>query len=155
MLFKQPPLAFQDLRLPMPFVAYRREYHIRVDKHQNQMIYERQEELTLAEALPHFLEDFKRALLHLRPGFTVLFDLRRSLGPNLRLIPLFRTSQLLMVRAGIGMVAEVHPAGPSMQQLSYMLRTETGLPVRVFTDVAEAKAFLAIQGAARLYPAEC
>lgn len=126
----------------MLLVAYRPEYHVRVDETRNRLVYERFEELTLAADLPYYITDLQRALAQLRPGFTVLSDLRRTLGPNLRLLPVFITSHTLMVEAGIGMMAEVHPQSRTMYQISQVVREQTQLPTRQFTDRAEAEAFL-------------
>ena len=126
----------------MFLVAYRPEYHVRIDEARNRLVYERFEELTLAADLPYYLSDLQRALAQLRPGFTVLADLRRTLGPNLRLLPIFLSSHTLMVEAGIGMMAEVHPASHTMYQISRVVREQTHLPARQFTSREEAEAFL-------------
>ncbi|MBO0359384.1 hypothetical protein J0X19_15580 [Hymenobacter sp. BT186] len=126
----------------MQLVAYRPEYHVRVDEARNRMIYERFEELTIATELPHYLPDLQRALTLLRPGFTVLADLRRTLGPNLHLLPVFLASHTLMMQAGIGMMAEVHPLSHTMYQISQAVRAQTHVPARQFTSREEAEAFL-------------
>lgn len=126
----------------MLLVAYRPEYHVRIDQARNRMIYERFEELTIATELPYYLSDLQRALALLRPGFTVLADLRRTLGPNLRLLPVFLASHTLMMEAGIGIMAEVHPASHTMYQISQAVRAQTHVPVRQFTSREEADAFL-------------
>lgn len=126
----------------MLLIAYRPEYHVRVDEARNRMVYERFEELTLATELPYYLSDLQRALALLRPGFTVLADLRRTLGPNLRLLSLFLKSHTMMMQAGIGMMAEVHPASHTMYQISQVVRAQTHLPTRQFTSREEADAFL-------------
>lgn len=126
----------------MLLVAYRPEYHVRIDEARNRMVYERFEELTIAAELPFYLSDLQRALALLRPGFTVLADLRRTLGPNLHLLPLFMESHTMMMQAGIGMMAEVHPASHTMYQISQVVRAQTHVPVRQFTSREEAEAFL-------------
>lgn len=126
----------------MQLVAYRPEYHVRVDEARNRMVYERFEELTIATELPHYLPDLQRALALLRPGFTVLADLRRTLGPNLHLMPVFLASHTLMMQAGIGMMAEVHPLSHTMYQISQAVRAQTHVPTRQFTSREEAEAFL-------------
>ena len=126
----------------MSLVAYRPEYRIRVDEGRNQLVYERLEELTLATTLPHYISDFERALTYLRVGFTMLSDLRRTLGPNVQLIPVFLRKHELLLEAGIGIVAEVHPTAPTMRQISRVLREQSKLPVKLFTSRTEAEAFL-------------
>jgi len=126
----------------MPLVAYRPEYHVRIDEVRNRLIYERFEELTLATTLPYYLSDLERALALLRPGFTVLADLRRTLGPNLRLLSVFLASHTMMMEAEIGMMAEVHPASYTMYQISQAVRAQINVPTRQFTSREEAEAFL-------------
>lgn len=126
----------------MFLVAYRPEYHVRIDETRNRLVYERFEELTIATELPHYLSDLQRALAMLRPGFTILADLRRTLGPNLGLLPLFVNSHTMMMKAGIGMMAEVHPASHTMYQISHAVRAQTHVPTRQFTSREAAEAFL-------------
>jgi hypothetical protein len=126
----------------MLLVAYRPEYHVRIDEARNRLVYERFEELTIATELPYYLSDLQRALAMLRPGFTILADLRRTLGPNLSLLPLFVNSHTMMMEAGIGMMAEVHPASHTMYQISHAVRAQTHVPTRQFTSREEADAFL-------------
>ena len=66
----------------MSLIAYRAQYLIRVEVERNRVLYERFEELTLATELPFYLSDWQRAISSLRPGFTVLCDLRRTLGAD-------------------------------------------------------------------------
>ena len=108
----------------------------------NHLTFERLEELTLASNLPNYLTDIERATGHVQPGFTMLFDLRRTLGPNLALLPLFHSGRQLLYEAGIGVLVEVHPHTPTMRQLSRLLQEKSPVRVRKFTDMAEAEVFL-------------
>ncbi|MBD2714633.1 hypothetical protein KBK19_06265 [Microvirga sp. STR05] len=127
----------------MPLIAYRPEYRIYLDEERNHLTYERLEELTLAPDLPHYLSDIARALKLVKPGFTLLCDLRRTLGPNLRVLPLFQASREMLQAAEVGMVVEVHSPQPSMLRLTQMLRRKVSLPTHQFTELQEAEAFLA------------
>ncbi|WP_139252119.1 hypothetical protein [Hymenobacter psychrotolerans] len=123
-------------------MAYRPEYRIYLDETLNHLVYERLEELTLAPDLPFYLADIERALRQMQPGFTLLCDLRRTLGPNLKVLPLFQASREMLLHAGVGMVVEVHSPQPSMRRLTQMLRRKTALPTSQFTTLEEAEAFL-------------
>ena len=127
----------------MTLVAFRLEYQITVYEDRNQVTYERFEELSLAANLPFYLSDWQRALSYMKANFTVLYDVRRRVGPNVRLLPLYLRGQQLWLEAQVGIVAEVHPTVFNMQQISKTLREQTQLPVRLFIDRAEAEAFLA------------
>ncbi|UOG74058.1 hypothetical protein MTX78_18285 [Hymenobacter tibetensis] len=126
----------------MSLVAYRSEYQIKVDVDLNRALYQRFEELSLAAELPYYLSDWQRALSALQPGFTVLLDLRRTLGPNVRLIPTYLSLHELWQKKGVGVVAELHPSVPNMRQISRVLQEQTKLPTRQFTNRTEAEAFL-------------
>ncbi|TGE10205.1 hypothetical protein [Hymenobacter fodinae] len=126
----------------MHLIAYRPEYRIYLDTHLNMLLYEQLEEMTFARHLPYYLEDWQRALEQLQPGFTVLSDVRRTLGPNLDLLPTFLRSYELMQTAGVVMMAEVYPSGPTRMPVSRILNKLSSLPTRQFTDVAAAEDFL-------------
>lgn len=126
----------------MRLVAFRLEYQITVDEDRNQVTYERFEELSLAADLPFHVSDWQRALSFMKPNFTVLYDVRRRVGPNVRLMPLYLRLHLLWLKANVGVVAEVHPTVFNMHLISKKLREQTKLPVRLFTDRTEAEAFL-------------
>ena len=126
----------------MKLVAFRLEYQITVDEDRNQVTYERFEELSLATDLPFYLSDWQRAISYMKLNFTVLYDVRRRVGPNVRLLPLYLRLHLLWLKNNVGVVAEVHPTVFNMQQISRTLREQTKLPVQLFTDRAEAEAFL-------------
>ncbi len=126
----------------MTLIAYRPEYRIYLHASHNQLTYERLEEMTLATELPHYLADTERAISMVAPGFTVLSDLRRTLGPNFGLVPIFNSSREMLRAAGIGLIVEVHPGTHGTRQLMRQLREQSALPTRLFTDMAQAKAFL-------------
>ena len=126
----------------MHLVAYRPEYRLYFDEPRNMLLYERLEELTFAKHLPYYLQDWQRALAKVRPGFTVLCDVRRTLGPNTDVLPTFLRTYELMLAAGIAIMAEVYPAGPTRMAVSQKLRQLSPLPTRQFTDLAAAEGFL-------------
>ncbi|WP_375437941.1 hypothetical protein [uncultured Hymenobacter sp.] len=126
----------------MILVAFHLEYQITVDEDRNRVTCERFEELSLAIDLPFFLSDWQRALSYMKVNFTVLCDARCRIGPNVRLMPLYLRLHHLWLEAHVGIVAEVHPTVFNMQQISRVLREQTKLPVQLFTDRAEAEAFL-------------
>lgn len=126
----------------MQLVAYRPEYRIYLDPLQNHITYERREEQTLVQDMPYFLADWQRILQRVQPGFTVLCDVSRTLGPNVRLVPLYVQLRELLKESGLSAMAEVHPSSLTMQSLSRLLGQRLALPVRRFTDRSEAEYFL-------------
>jgi hypothetical protein len=126
----------------MHLLVYRPEYRISLDEQRNMLLYERLEELTFAKQLPYYLTDWQRALEKVHPGFTVLCDVRRTLGPNMDLLPTFLSTYEMMMAAGIAMMAEVYPAGPTRMPVSRILGQLSSLPTRQFTDLSEAEEFL-------------
>jgi hypothetical protein len=126
----------------MHLVAYRPEYRIYLDTRLNMLLYEQLEEMTFAKQLPYYLRDWQQALEQVQPSFTVLYDVRRTLGPNTDLLPAFFRSYWLMLAAGIAMLAEVHPAGSMPMPVNRILSQLFSLPTRQFTDVTAAEDFL-------------
>jgi hypothetical protein len=126
----------------MHLLVYRPEYRISLDESRNMLLYERLEELTFAKRLPHYLSDWQRALEKVRPGFTVLCDVRRTLGPNMDLLPVFLRTYEMMMAAGIAVMAEVYPAGPTRMPVSRILGQLSSLPTRQFRDLSAAEDFL-------------
>ncbi|TGD81172.1 hypothetical protein [Hymenobacter wooponensis] len=126
----------------MHLVAYRPEYRIYLDTRLNMLLYEQLEEMTFAKQLPYYLGDWERALEQVQPSFTVLYDVRRTLGPNTDLLPTFFRSYGLMLAAGIAMLAEVYPAGLAPTPVNRILSQLFALPTRQFTDVTAAEDFL-------------
>jgi hypothetical protein len=126
----------------MHLIAYRPEYRLYFDEPRNMLLYERLEELTFAKQLPHYLTDWGRALEKVRPGFTVLCDVRRTLGPNTDMLPTFLRTYELMLAAGIAIMAEVYPERPIHMAVSRRLGQLSPLPTRQFTDLAAAEGFL-------------
>ncbi|SNC75226.1 hypothetical protein SAMN06265337_2768 [Hymenobacter gelipurpurascens] len=126
----------------MHLIAYRSEYRLYFDESRNMLLYERLEELTFATELPYYLLDWQRALTKVRPGFTVLCDVRLTLGPNTTVLPTFLRAYELMLAAGIAVMAEVYPDGPTRMAVSQKLRQLSPLPTRQFTDLADAEGFL-------------
>jgi hypothetical protein len=127
----------------MDLIAYRPQYRIYLHAAGNHIHYERLEEMTLATELPHYLADIERALQRVRPGFTVLSDLRRTLGPNPQLLPLFRQVRQLLWDHGVGLMVEVHPTSPSGPKFMEQVRAQSAaIPTQLFTNLQEAEAFL-------------
>ncbi|AII52773.1 hypothetical protein [Hymenobacter sp. APR13] len=127
----------------MDLIAYRPQYRIYLHTAGNHIVYERLEEMTLATELPHYVADIERALKLVKPGFTVLSDLRRTLGPNLHMLPVFRQVRQMLQASGVGLVVEVHPPSASVPKFMQQVRAQSEeIPTYIFTDRNEADAFL-------------
>ncbi|MBC6696841.1 hypothetical protein [Hymenobacter sp. BT190] len=127
----------------MELVAYRPQYHIYLHAASNHILYKRLEEMTLATELPYYIADIERALGLVQPGFTVLSDLRRTLGPNPQMLPVFRQVRQLLQDHGVAMMVEVHPLALSVPKFMQQVRAQSeDIPTHIFTDIREAEAFL-------------
>ncbi|WBO83317.1 hypothetical protein [Hymenobacter yonginensis] len=127
----------------MDLIAYRPQYRIYLHVAGNHIVYERLEEMTLATELPHYVADIERALKLVKPGFTVLSDLRRTLGPNPQMLPVFRQVRQMLLAYGVGLMVEVHPPSLSVPKFMQQVRAQSEeIPTHLFTDIAEANAFL-------------
>lgn len=127
----------------MDLIAYRPQYRIYLHTALNHVLYERLEEMTLATELPHYVADIERALGLVKPGFTVLSDLRRTLGPNPQMLPVFQQVRQILQDRGVAMMVEVHPATPSVPKFMQQVRAQSEhIPTHTFTEIREAEAFL-------------
>lgn len=131
----------------MRLIAYRPEYRIYLDTNLNMLLYEQLEEMAFAKQLPYYIDDWQQALEQVQPGFTVLSDVRRTLGSNMYLLTSFLRSHECMQTAGIAMMAEVYALGSSRLHMTHMLERLSSLPTCRFTDVAAAEDFLLGYGA--------
>lgn len=126
----------------MRLAAYRPEYRIYVDTLRNLIVYERLEQQTLVSEIPYFLPDWERILTQVEPGFRLLIDVTRTLGPNLSLLPQYLRLRELFREAGVAVIAEVLPHTHNMRQLSGLLAERQTLPVARFHDRLAAERFL-------------
>lgn len=123
-------------------VALRAEYQLSVDGAQNRILYENFLAMRGAVALPGYVSDWQMVLQQVRPGFSVLCDMRIVNQANPGLLPTFQAVEQLIVAAGVGLVAEVHVPGLPTRRYSDDVTTEQAMAVSQFMSVWEALQFL-------------
>ncbi|ALJ00137.1 hypothetical protein DC20_15615 [Rufibacter tibetensis] len=84
----------------------------------------------------------KEALGLVKPGFSILTDLRylEEYSPSIRQMHI--EAQKLTIEAGICQLAEVHDLKTSINQLAMAMAEESGIPLNIFDSMQDAEAWL-------------
>ena len=126
----------------MRLVAFCSEYQITVDSARNRIFYKHYAEIAEARDLPDYLTDWQLALQTMQSGFTILSDMTDLPVVSDHLAGLIGQAQELVIGLGVLLVATVHAPGSETYYTSLVVREESSLPVRTFTDLWEADRFL-------------
>lgn len=97
------------------------------------------------EAVPHYLNDMQKALKLVRPGFSLLSDLRTMITHPQRLCNLHIEAQTMLREAGLGRVASVEPVDRIATLQLKEIMSKSQLPLRRFTSCKEAEVWLSKQ----------
>lgn len=93
------------------------------------------------EVVPEYINDWKKAVLALKPGFTLLTDAREMKIHPASVRSLHEEAQSLIVKAGVRKVAELQADKVAEMQLDGVSK-ETKMPKQNFTDQQEAEKWL-------------
>ena len=93
------------------------------------------------EQVPNYLEDWKKAVAVLSPGFTLLTDAREMKIHPAAVRTLHEEAQSLIMKAGLLRVAEVQADKIAEMQLDGV-SSDTNMPKRNFNDPVEAERWL-------------
>lgn len=94
------------------------------------------------DSVPEYFQDWKRTLLFIRPGFTLLADLTNMITHPQSVADLRVQVKSLIVQAGIKKAALVEPKDRiAVLQNQYIIK-QTNLPAKCFATVKEAEAWL-------------
>jgi hypothetical protein len=127
----------------MQIIAFRPEYQISVEHAKNRIFYQNFGLMQAAVALPHYLDDWAKALAEVRPGFTILADLQvvnQVNDPELQNV--FQIIERLIIQQGVRLLAEVHIPGLPTRSFRDQVNTSEAMPVRYFLNLWEAAQFL-------------
>lgn len=94
------------------------------------------------EAVPNFLEDWRKIISLTMPGFTVLADLSAMLTQPQDLNKLHLEAQQLMVQAGVLQMAQIMPHDKIATLQVDQVYSKSEIPVCKFTSVQDAEAEL-------------
>jgi hypothetical protein len=123
-------------------VALRTEYQLSVDPARNRVFYQNFAGMQFAQALPHYLDDWAAALQQVRPGFSILSDMRIVNQANPELLVSFQTVEQQIVAHGVRLLAEVHVPGLPTRLYSDYIDNTQAMPVQHCLSVWEALQFL-------------
>jgi hypothetical protein len=88
-----------------------------------------------------YVQDLDRALVQLKPGFTLLTDLTQMKAYPASVQPLHLEAQQLLLTRGLSQTAEVC-ASSMVEYQTNALSKKSSMPLRQFTDPGAAEAFL-------------
>lgn len=126
----------------MYLIAFRTEYQITVEPARNRTFYKHYAELTQANKLPDYQDNWQQALAVMQPGFTILSDMTDLPTVSEHLAELIGQAQQRVIDHGVRLAAAVHAPGSETYYASETIREESGMPMRTFTDLWEADKFL-------------
>lgn len=93
------------------------------------------------EAVPEYLNDWKKALNDLKPGFSILTDASEMNTHPQDVKMLHAEAQKLVIGAGLSKVAEIIKNDITEYQLDSLAQT-TNFPKRSFKTIVEAETWL-------------
>lgn len=93
------------------------------------------------EQVPDYINDWKKTVAGLKPGFTLLTDAREMKIHPGAVRALHEEAQNLIIEAGVKRVAELQKNKPAEMQLDGVSK-ETKMPKRNFNDQEEAEHWL-------------
>ncbi|WP_190300519.1 hypothetical protein [Rufibacter hautae] len=123
-------------------IAHTPFYQIKVDQEKNRIILNIKGCWNTPEEVPFYTIHLKEALALVKPGFSILTDLRKldEYSPVVRLMHI--EAQKLTVAAGIYQLAEVHDLKKPVNLLSVGMAEESKIPLNIFDSMQDAQAWL-------------
>ena len=123
-------------------IAKREQYQIEVDSDKNRMYYTMRGFWNSPADFPDYSNDCDKGVAAVKPGFTLLVDIRDFKTPSLSVKPMFEERQRILKNAGLKKVAEVFSHDVIAQMSLDSVARRSGMQKRNFTDMAEAEAWL-------------
>jgi len=124
----------------MRTVATNDHYVIGVDEAKNRLFFVMKGDWTATEAVSNWLEDVKKALQHMRPGFTELIDWTEVSA--IVLTDYIAGAQQLAINAGLRKAARVYSGEKFLKLQMDSLSRKTSFPVESFFSKEDAEAWL-------------
>ncbi len=129
------------MRTMKQVVAQTQHYCIGVDQDKNRVFITIIGFWRSPEEVDGYVRDLDQALLQLQPGFTLLTDLTQMKPHPQTLNPVHLQAQQLLIRGGLAQTAEVISSS-IVQFQTELLSKQSAMPLRQFTSLAEAEAYL-------------
>jgi hypothetical protein len=123
-------------------IAIRDQYRIDVDSTKNRMYYTMTGFWYDPADFPEYFADCDKAVAAVRPGFTLLADVRDFKTPVSAVKPLLDERQRRLTQAGLRKAAEVFSQDVIAQMALDNVAHHSGMSKRNFTDLAAAEAWL-------------
>ncbi|MBC3541116.1 hypothetical protein ACFSC6_02965 [Rufibacter sediminis] len=126
----------------MKKIAHNHFYYIQVDQKKNILYLALTGCWNSPEEVPFYITHIKEALAFMKPGFSILTDIREleEYAPSVRQVQVI--AQKMMVAAGIYQLAEVHQLNNAINQLAMDMAKESRIPLNIFDSLEDAEAWL-------------
>jgi hypothetical protein len=93
--------------------------------------------------VPNYLTHWAQALTLVKPGFSILSDIRESNEHSMAVRALHLESQRMVIAAGISQLAEIHTLNEPASEQAIERAHECNLPLNIFDSLEDAEAWLA------------
>lgn len=124
-------------------IALNDRYVLQVDASKNRAYFTIVGHWRSSADVPRYLEDWRRAIAELSPGFTVLSDLVMGKSPPLDVVELHVEAQKLLVEKGVSRVAEVVEGSVASARVAIdRISRESGMHKATFDNWAEAEEWI-------------
>ncbi|MBC5774559.1 hypothetical protein H8S95_10850 [Pontibacter sp. KCTC 32443] len=117
-------------------------YALVVDKAKNRIYFTIHGYWKNKEAVPAFLDDWKRSVALTQSGFTILTDMSTMITHPQELAELHLIAQKMVIDAGVRNVANVLPSDKIANLQANSFTTNSSLPYRNFSSIEEAETWL-------------
>lgn len=122
-------------------IASNKNYDLRIDQNKNRAYLTINGFWRNIEEVPNYLDDWKKTLLYLKKGFTLLTDASNMKSHPADVKELHLEAQKLITKAGVAQVAEVLDDIFAIAQLNVVSQKST-MPRKAFKTKQEAENFL-------------
>lgn len=117
-------------------------YHISLNTDKNRIYMKMCGTWETKSQVPHFLKDITLALATVKPGFSVVSDIRELEECSIDAQELHVQWQKQSVEAGILQLAEIHKLNDPVSELAISLAYESKISLNIFENEADAEAWL-------------
>lgn len=123
-------------------VAQREKYSISVDSSSNRIYYTMTGFWRNPQEFSDYLNDWNKAISQVKPGFTILTDVRNFKTPPASFKSMFDNMQKMLNEAGLRKTAELFGKDTVVELSLDSIAKSSGMKKRNFTDQAKAEAWL-------------
>jgi hypothetical protein len=126
----------------MHTIAQNSFYQLAVHQEKNRMYLKVAGTWSHVQEVPLYLQHLKEALALVKPGFSIITDIRELEFYSPVVKQMHLKAQKMTVKAGIFQLAEVHYPHTTVNELSVSMAQESKIPLNIFDSMEDAEAWL-------------